>query len=290
MRTIGELKALLEQVRDNEYKVPEGMDVDLVIADMLLHIGYPDGEIRDGLIYSTFNTWAADNVISHSQLTRVLLTCIGDNHLFYRIGENGADSVFTRSFSMLFISVVLCTHGESPFLTRGLIQTTKEAVLRYITQEKDFRGFVGGKGWAHAIAHAADVLCNIAAVKKRADPLKDYNIGKNGMLEILAAVKALACNGDIVYACEEDERLVSVFQCVAVSGLFSQQELMDWIDGFNPSDTEWWEGAIPFSFNRYLNRKHFIRSLYFRLLAGKEYEGVCEHLQNILTIPPAQFK
>jgi len=64
VKTLEELIQCLTRIRDNDYNLPDGVDVDSTIAGMLKFIGHIDGELRDGLIYSTFNSWTDNGTIS----------------------------------------------------------------------------------------------------------------------------------------------------------------------------------------------------------------------------------
>ena len=282
MRNYEDLKQLLIEVKENDYNVPSETDADSVIADMLKYIGHTDSELRDKLIYKTFVEWGEEKgIISADKMKQILETCMSGTHLFYRIGEKDTDSVFTRAFSSLIISVAFCMHDETPFLTAGELQSIKQTVLRYIDQEKDYRGYVDGKGWAHAVAHIADALCNIAGCDKAADA-PEYSIGREGLLEVLQAVKTLVCNNETVYATEEDERLAVAVMVVIWNEVLTIEELIDWIDGFNMSDNEWWNGSVPADYYRHINCKNFMRSLYFKLLPHKTYEKICESMLGFL--------
>ena len=280
MKKYEELKQQLTQIRDNDYNLPNGANVDGIIADMLGFIGHTDAELRDKLIYKTFVQWAeVKGIISTDKMKQILDICLSDAHLFYSIGESGTDSVFTRSFSSLIISVAFCVHDENPFLTANDIQSIKETVLRYIALEKDFRGYVDGKGWAHAVAHIADALINIAGCSVD----NKLCIGREGFLEILQAVKTLACNNQHIYSAEEDERLaITPFVGAVYLNILTAKELMDWIDSFNMSDNEWWKGTVPGDYYLHVNRKNFMRSLYFKLLPHSGYEEVCKHMLGFL--------
>jgi len=286
MRTFEQLKQLLIEVKDNDYNVPSGVDVDGVIADMLRLIGHTDAELRDALIYSTFMEWAEfKGVISTDQMKQILNTSLSDTHLFFRIGEKDTDSVFTRSFSALLINVALCVHDERPFLSVKEIHEIKEIVFQYISQEKDYRGYVDGKGWAHAVAHIADALLTIAGVEKAIDVDGAYCIGREGLLEVLQAVKALVCNKEYVYATEEDERLVTAFMVVTDHKILTTEELINWIDSFNMADNEYWKGTMPDDYYLHVNRKNFMRSLYFRLqsqLSTEGFDEICKHMRDFL--------
>jgi len=286
MRTFEELKQLLAQIKGNDCSVPDGADVDGIIADMLRFIGHTDAELRDKLIYSIFDSWAENGALSATQMKHILTTCLGERYLFLGIGEKGTDSVFTRAFSSLLISVAFCMHDENPFLTAKEIQGVKETVLRYVSQEKDYRGYVDGKGWAHAVAHIADALVNIAGVEKAVDVDGDYCIGREGMLEILQAVKFLVCNKEHVYSAEEDERLVTPFMAAITDRkIFATEELIGWIGSFNMADSEYWKGAMPGDYYLRVNRKNFMRSLYFRLqsqISTEGFEEICKFLLGFL--------
>jgi len=282
MRTQEQLKHLLTQVKENDYAAPGGTNVDSVLDDMLKHIGHTDGELRDKLIYTTFYQWGENKgLISAEKMKQILGICLSDTHLFFGIGEKDTDSVFTRSFSSLVISVAFCMHDEAPFLSAGDVQAIKEAVLRYISQEKDFRGYVEGKGWAHSIAHIADALVNIAGC----DVDGKHCIGREGVQEVLQAVKMLVCNKEHVYSAEEDERLVTPFMVATDLKLFTTSELIGWIDSFNMTDNEYWKGTLPGDYYLHLNRKNFMRSLYFRLQSQISTEGfdeICKHMSGFL--------
>ena len=283
MRNFKELKQLLIEVKDNDYNVPSGVDVDGVIADMLKFIGHTDAELRDGLIYKTFMQWGEyKGVFSAEQMKHILNTCLSETHLFFGIGEKDTDSVFTRSFSSLIISVALCMHDENPFLTVKDIHDIKEIVLRYIEQEKDYRGYVDGKGWAHSVAHISDALCNLAGCSQAIDVDDEYSIGREGLLEVLQAIKTLVCIKDCVYSAEEDERLAGSFMFVAYREVLRNEELIAWIDSFNMADNEYWKGTMPDDYYLYVNRKNFMRSLYFKLLSDGDYDEICKFILGFL--------
>jgi len=283
MRTYEELKHCLVQIKDSGYNVPDGLDVDGLIDDMLRFIGHTDPELRDSLIEKTIMQWAeAKRVFSPDQMRHILYTCLGDTHLFFGIGEKDTDSVFTRAYSSLAISAALCMHDETPFLTADDVQTIKEAALRYANEEKDYRNYVDGKGWADAVAHIADVLVNVSCC-----PVDDdYSIGREGMSEILQAVKALVCNNEHIYIAMEDERLVTTV-CIAVDlHKFTAKELIDWIDSFDMTDNEYWKGTMPDDYYLYVNKKNFMKSLYFKLQGNLSIEGfdeICKYILSFLT-------
>ena len=162
------------------------------------------------------------------------------------------------------------------------IQNVKETVLRYAGQERDYRGYVQGKGWAHAIAHAADALANLACVYKASDVEGEYTLGRDGMLEILRAVKALAINDELVYNAEEDERLAVVVIDIIDSEVLPEEDMRDWIADFG---REIKKEALPADYYKHINQKHFMRSLYFKMQGGgEEYKALSKFLLEVMAM------
>lgn len=217
---------------------------------ILTNIGNPDPALREAA-YTNYNQALADIALSQRELKEILQTCISDQYLFYGIGERESDTVFTRTFSALFIAGVIDMHNENPFLTDDGLQATMEAAKEYISQEMDFRGYVVGKGWAHAAAHIADVF---AMLSKTQQPW-----------EVLNALKSLVLNPHAIYTAEEEDRITSAVLSVLHWHQISDEQLLEWVESFDPTGKMWWGGNLPTDFNVHVNRKLFMRSFYFRL-------------------------
>ena len=286
MRTFEEMKQLLEQVKSNDYTIPTGVDLDGLIADMLNFVGHIDSDLRED-VYSTFDAWGEMGTLSSDQMRHILNTAVDEQHLFPGIGESGTDDVFMRAFASLLIPVAFCMQDEYPFLTSTEIRGIKETVLRYVRQEKDYRGYVEGKGWAHAIAHAADALANIAGVDKAADVEGDYTIGRDSLLEILEAIKTLAINGELVYDAEEDERLAVAVMYVFGREVLSEDDIRGWITGLCETIER---KAMPSDYYRRINQKHFMRSLYFNMMPHSKFEMPSKLLFEILTKRESRYE
>jgi len=283
MRTHDELKQLLIQVKDNNYNLPDTVDLDDVITDMLNYIGHTDPELRDALIYSTFGEWGDRGDIPPSQMKRVLDVCLSNTNLFYGIGETGTDSVFTRTFSSLMIPVAVYVHEENPFLTAEELHHVKDTVSSYISLEKDFRGYVDGKGWAHSVAHIADALGSLAYASDSATDVKGDYLGREGLLEILADIKTLVSNKTCVYLAEEDERLANALMKIIECDVLTERDIITWLKSFNMKAEMDWEGAtLPSDHYLHVNCKNFARSFFFKLMPNPGYGDVCTFLLTFL--------
>ena len=194
-------------------------------------------------------------MFSTKELMEILKVVLNDQHLFWGIGEQGTDTVFTRTFSLLGVALMLEVHNSNPFIPDAELLVIKQKMLRYLQNERDFRGYVPDKGWAHAAAHAADVLDEMAQCSyyDRAD-----------LLEMLAAVRDLIMNPNIVYNWQEDERLVT-----AVLSIWQREEIDDtavgqWLQSLIPKTDE--RLPMPPKYQRFMNIKNFLRSFYLRIV------------------------
>ncbi len=73
-----------------------------------------------------------------------------------------ADHVFLRTFSALVLSAVVAYDQQARALGAEEIREITDAALAYLAHEQDLRGFVLVKGWAHSVAHTADLLARLA--------------------------------------------------------------------------------------------------------------------------------
>ena len=193
-----ELKIILSDIKSGE-KTWETEEKVLIVNSMIEQIGSIDRELRDQLIYTSFFQLIIEkNLLEHELLTELLEVALNDL-LLKGVGEEGTDTVFTRSFTTLLIALILSRDNEDDFLNQNTILRVKDKLMEYITLEKDLRGFVAEKGWAHSIAHVADAFDELAKSKK----VHKEHFG--GMLRVLWN-KVLVSNSVYIHA--EDERIL----------------------------------------------------------------------------------
>jgi hypothetical protein len=154
---------------------------------------------------------------------------------------------------MLIVASVLNAHRRHPSLPDSELQVIKSKILRYLKGEKDLRGYVPVKGWAHAMAHAADALDELV----RCD-----SFSLDDLLELLAVMHRAISVSDTVYIYEEDERLVTAVLATWQREEISEKIIIRWLEGFDPAVAA--DLSMPESNWRLVNNKNFLRSLYFR--------------------------
>ncbi|MCM3710969.1 DUF2785 domain-containing protein [Sporosarcina luteola] len=229
---------------------------------MLTNLGSPDGELRDELIYRLLVKLLNGQHLDTNQLTGALKMLITDQYLFASIGEKGSDDVFIRSFSTLWLTGLFWLDQEHPFMDSELRSKALEKCATYLLQERDTRGFVEGKGWAHSIAHGADLAAMIAShplLEKRLIPI------------ILEGVTSCFWKGS-VYTDDEDERLAAIFMSLAKSD-YPEEILIEWMEQiFDKLDRKTPEKGYSKSFyHARTNILQFMKTLYFALKKSKRY-------------------
>ena len=252
------LKKKLKKVVENEYEVTGDIDYESLTNKMLDNIGALDPELRDDLIYMVLANWIMDDVYDNQELKQILNICIDDQHLFYKIGQNNDDSVFTRTFSALILAILFHKDNKIDYLEKLEFQSTASEVFKYFREEKDLRGYVKEKGWAHSAAHGADVLAEIADSKKA---------NKNLLQKLLKAVIGKIHIKNYIYFNGEDERIAS-----AVKNAIKNPDLDD------ESINKWFRELTDFEKiedrNKYdtliFNIKNILKSLYFEILSDQD--------------------
>jgi hypothetical protein len=159
--------AYWQQVHASGLAVPQDRPLDDLTAELTRMLGDPDPTTRDGTAYPTLTTWLDRGVYDD------LLAGLGDGMaigLRVGLGETGTDTVFRRSFSALVLGECIARDNRRPLLPGGKILDWGDRLSTWLLRERDLRGFVPGKGWAHAVAHGADTLATLAGSPHLATP------------------------------------------------------------------------------------------------------------------------
>jgi len=148
-----------EQVVADGLKVPQDRSLVEMTEDLTRMLGDPDPEVRDGIAFPTMATWIDEGVYDD------LLVGLGDgmcHGLDIGLGEIESDTVFRRSFSALILTECIDRTTRAALGGPNVVLRWGDRIMSWYSRERDLRGFVPGKGWAHAIAHGADALGALA--------------------------------------------------------------------------------------------------------------------------------
>lgn len=265
-----ELKEKLNKIKNNNYILEGEENCFKLVLEMMDNIGSIDPELRDELIYDILANWIIENKLIHEQLKELLSISLDEAHVFYKLGDNGEDSVFTRTFSALIVALIIYKHNQDAFLSEEELHDVKDKLVEYMLKEQDIRGYVEVKGWAHSAAHTSDALDELAQCAC---------FNKEDLLDILNSIKIKACTGYYVYIDEESERMVNAIENSFKRKLLSESEIKEWLNGFTIKNAEY---NYMQGFHSKVNIKGFLRSLYFRLLDQEEYRTIVDEIKNTL--------
>jgi hypothetical protein len=245
-------------IREKEFALPAGQSVGQLTEELFSYLESTDPDLRDLIAYETFANWLEKGLFSEAELRAYIMRLI--LNLQNGLGERDTDTVFARTFSALFLAEIVHYDNQHPFLDKDEVLNILAKGLNYLEEEMDPRGYVPEKGWAHALAHTADLLYVLAA---------NRHLGRENLEQILQhiALKLIAPT-DWVYIHGEDDRLARAVIAIYQRNLASQ----DWLAIIAPERKNNWRDSFKnLSLqNAFFNTKTFLRSLYLRTLQSEE--------------------
>lgn len=266
-----ELKETLRMMKDGDLTYYK-KNKEAILTGMVHHIGSPDGELRDRLIYTMFFRLIIEQKdIEIDKMIKLLKTSL-EFLLFQGIEETNSDDVFTRAFTTLLIALILHRDIEDNFLSEEQFKRTTTAIIQYLTLEKDTRGYVNGKGWAHSIAHAADAVDELIANPK---------LNPKSFPQLFILIIEQIMRSDIL-AHDEDERLITPLLRLLERGMDIEtvhrrlERLPQDVANFKPhlDDERYWYVVH--------NVKTFLKSLYVRLNEDNLHISLQQTILHIL--------
>jgi len=267
-----ELKEILKELQSGASTWQQKKHINL-IQSMMLHIGSLDSELRDNLIYGSFYELIHEkNLLEHSLLTELLEECL-NNLLCKGIEESESDLVFTRTFTSLLIALILFRDNADDFLSQQKIADCKDKVLAYLAAEKDVRGYVPVKGWAHGVAHMADAIDEL---------VKNSKLNKASYSEIVSALYNAILQDNYAFIHEEDERILVPIFTMLEHGL-EEQEIIKLLQEL-PATLKVKKEQLDVQHHRILvfNCKTFVKSFYIKTNGKAKFETLHKSIEACL--------
>lgn len=246
----------------NDYGIPEGHTLENLTNILFSYLGSTDPELRDEIAYGVYANWLkqerypSDVVWSHV------------NHMLANlekgIGEPASDTVFLRAFSVLLLAEIVHNDNKRPLLEASQVRTIFEKGIWYLGAEKDPRGYVPVKGWAHALAHTADLMLVLA---------RNRHIHAGDLWSILSTISnQIIHSTQHVYIQGEDERLANAVVEILRRDEVSLNQLEAWAKTFSRPDGKEWKGAyVEEDRNRaYQNTRNLLRSIYLAIVSQRD--------------------
>ncbi|MHA1585642.1 MAG: DUF2785 domain-containing protein, partial [Promethearchaeota archaeon] len=260
---------LINSIKKNKFKIPESSSVEILTMELLDLLGSQNSELREGSLMILW-FW-----INAGYYKGIRLIEIG-NHLCQNLqnslGEINSDSVFLRSFSVLILATIIeydekCYQGIKTeldaFLNSNIIHKWLDICLHYYLREKDYRGFVPIKGWAHSIAHGADLFQEFG---------KHRFLTKSDLIRVLEMfMKKLNQPTEFPLLYKEDIRINAAIYTILLRTEITIDDFINWLSTSNHEivDVPWINFAHTSNLNNsYQNIRLFYESLYFMVKIG----------------------
>ena len=265
-------------IRENKFAFPAGHDLAALTDELFSYLPSTDPELRDTIGYEVFANWIETEPYS-PELLRGYIQRLTAN-LQTGLGERDTDTIFLRTFSILFLAEVMHRDNQQPYLQPHEVTGVLERVLAYLATERDPRGFVPVKGWAHALAHTADALTVLA---------RSPHLDTVALMRILEAASAkMRSATNWVYTHGEDDRLARAIVTALGRDLIPLKQTQPWLAALTANWKDAWTDEERT--RAYFNVRNLLRAIHIRVASAKELphknELTCLLLEFITTMRP----
>ena len=259
----------IKWIVDNEFKPHPNYSFEDQTEFALKYLGSPDTLLREGAL-EILDHWIFNGDYSDKILGEIASQM--EQNLLVGLGENNTDTVFIRSFSALILAVIVdfdekCAletiKGRKSFLTRDQVIPYLETCLKYFRGEKDVRGYIKIKEWAHSISHGAEFLRDFS---------RSRLLGKEELLQILDVLKfKITEPSNDIYAYHEDIMISTAVYTIFKRNLLNLNEILEWMQSVADKYLEepWYFYLKKISTrNGIINTRFFFQSFYFMVKFG----------------------
>lgn len=236
--------------------VPQDRPLGDITTELTRMLGDPDPELRDGTAYPLLATWIERGVYDD------LLAGLGDGMaagLTVGLGESGTDSVLRRSFSVLVLAECIERDNRAHLLPGSKILDWGDRLATWYLRERDLRGFVPGKGWAHAIAHGADALAALA---------RSRHLVGTELTVLLDVIADRILDNDVVYTAGEPDRIAFAVMAVLRRNMLPLSLVEPWLARIASGTKRRGAAADRDPFLATGNPQALLRALYLQLQLG----------------------
>ncbi|MBA3233777.1 MAG: DUF2785 domain-containing protein [Propionibacteriales bacterium] len=180
------------------------------------------------------------------------------------LGDGESDVVFRRTFSALILAECVTRDNVARLLPVDVVVSWADRALTWFVGERDLRGFVPGKGWAHAPAHGGDLIGALA---------RSRHLGATELTVLLDVIADRLLEPTTYRLTHgEDDRLAYATMAILHRNALGQPLVEAWIGRLGataqqtpPGDTgvvcEWPPAHV-------FNTRSFLRVLYLQLAMG----------------------
>jgi hypothetical protein len=183
--------------------------------DLVACLGSTDPLLRDGIAFEALSTWMRAKQVSAATVSTML------ERLLAQLAPDKPDPAgVQRPFAALVLAEVARFDRVEQFMTDRQLQQLVDGSTRYLQSVRDYRGFDEREGWRHGVAHASDVMLQLAV---------NTRTSKAQLDQMLAAIATqVAPAGDHYYIYGEGDRLAQAVFYIAKRKLHTADEWGKW--------------------------------------------------------------
>lgn len=249
-------RASLLTLKSNGFAVADSAERARLALALTACLADPDPALRDGIAFEGLSS-----LLRGRQLAPPTIRAIS-SRLQQLLTAPDPDG-FARPFAALVLSEVARTDRVEPWMTAEERRSLVHVGTEYLKGIRDHRGFDERAGWRHGVAHAADLLMQLA-----------YNpaLERAELDAILDAVATQVAPAGHAYIYGEPERLARPVVAVARRGLLTPEEWNAWLARvYAPAPLAAWSEA--YATQAGLAKRHdtmaFLSILYVSARAGE---------------------
>ena len=205
----------LLELKSKEFAVADDARRQSLALDMLACLGSTDPQLRDGIAFEAFATWLRSKKVTPATVTTML------DRLLPQLAPDYPDpSGVQRPFAVLVLAEVVRFDRVEQFMSDRQLQQVVAASTKYLQSVRDYRGFDEREGWRHGVAHASDVMLQLAVNPRTSKAQLD---------QMLAAIATqVAPAGEHYYTYGEGDRLAQAVFYIANRKLHTADEWSKW--------------------------------------------------------------
>ena len=257
--------AFWKTIKEHNFAVPSHESTGALTLEIADLAGSTDPSLRDSCGYEILANWIyRNNLLTGEQLEALRAKLLPA--MISHIGESENDTVFGRSFSALYMSILAAQDLQKPFLSDSAFKETLETALQCYASEKDLRGYVPVKGWAHATAHVADLLKFLA---------RNPKLSGEDQKKIIAAIAQRCRTVPSVFVWGEDGRIAAALLSIVDGKDFDQSSFDEWFKALIAENNHLWKEPkidIP-EYVRVRTQSNVLVQLVAKIAAQKENDA-----------------
>lgn len=243
------------------------------LSFLLDHLGSLNPAVRDKGVFFLVSDLYQKDAFTDTQLVDWVKALQAESVMFSHILAPQNDAVFLRSFAVLLLSgAVYLDQSRHHVLQPADYEQLTLNLTAYMLLERDGRGYVDGKGWAHTYTHIGNLLDELTQVQTIARGDK-YLL----MAALLTGWQTTA--DSLVYG--EDQRIAAYLVNLTNKHPFYAQSLVVLLTAWQQRLRRLTPQENVAFWNRWYNRNRLLEAL---LMRGDLPETVVTYLQKIIDL------